>query len=231
VGNVASDEQIGQGGPQRIEHENPIREVGFAQIEHVVTLDLELSDGAFRTYALLHYFWRDKKQMWASTATLAAMRGVKEATILAHLRELIAAGLIERRRRLGQSSIICLKDLPERYLSIAQHLIIERDEASQTLEKTEDKLEKKLNFKFRKNPTLCLVKTADRKINKEKEAREKETEEKELKYKQIKTAHKENVHLDREEHIRSIVQRIIGDMGPEAERQFANALKERHRGE
>jgi len=41
---------------QEIRHRNPIKELGFAAMEHALTLDTDLSDGAYRTYALLKFY-------------------------------------------------------------------------------------------------------------------------------------------------------------------------------
>jgi len=123
-----------------VEFRNPISELGWAKIEHVVTLDLELSDGAYRTYAILHYYWQRKNAAWVGSDTLATVRGKSEQTISNHLKELVDAGLIGRQRRMGRTSMTYLEDLPDRYAEAAKNILSKR-------KKTSGKLSKKLDVR------------------------------------------------------------------------------------
>lgn len=133
----ALDDETIETSPQ-VEFRDPIKELGFARIEHVITLDAELSDGAYRTYALLHYYWQRKDAAWVGSDTLASVRNLTEATISNHLKELKEAGLISRQRRMGKSSMTYLEDLPERYAEAAKLILSKR-------KKSLGKLSKKLD--------------------------------------------------------------------------------------
>lgn len=109
-----------------IEHRNPIRQIGFAQIEHIIGLDVDLSDGAYRTLSILHFYWQQKDVAYPSIETLARVRGKDCATIRRHLAELGDKGIISRARRFGTSSLTYLEDLPQEYQEAAAHMVEER---------------------------------------------------------------------------------------------------------
>lgn len=109
-----------------VEFRDPIKELGFAKIDHILTLDAGLSDGAYRTYALLCYYWQCKNATWAGVDTLAKVRGVKESTLRKHLKELADVGLITRQRRMGRSSLTYFEDLPEKYTDAAKVILKDR---------------------------------------------------------------------------------------------------------
>lgn len=123
---------------QSVAWRDPVKELGWARIEHILTLDINLSDGAYRTYALLHFYWQRKNAAWVGTDTMATVRGCKESTISNHLKELIDAGLISRSRRMGRTSMTYLEDLPERYAEAAGSILAKR-------QKNVGKLSKKLD--------------------------------------------------------------------------------------
>ncbi len=108
------------------EYKNPIRQLGFAMIEHVLTFDETISDGAYRTYAVLVYHCQKKKEMWAGIELLAKERRLSQSEIKSHLKELEDAGLIERKRRMGQSSMTYLQDLPKKYEEAAEIILKKR---------------------------------------------------------------------------------------------------------
>lgn len=116
--------------PDNVEEEvsfrNPVRELGFAQIEHIIGLDVDLSDGAYRTLAILHYFWQQKKRAYPSLETLAKLRGKSQRTISEHLAELEEKGIISRARRMGTSSLTFLEELPQSYTEAAAAILEER---------------------------------------------------------------------------------------------------------
>ena len=112
---------------EQIVHRNPIRELGFAQIEHVLGLDKDLSDGAYRTLSLLHFFWRQSNKAWPSMRTLCKLRGKKHSAISAQLAELSAKGIISRERRYSRSTITWLEDLPKEYYKAAENHLKQRD--------------------------------------------------------------------------------------------------------
>lgn len=128
------------------EYTNPIKQVGFAQIEHVIAFDDTLSDGAYRTYAVLISF--AQKHDWAipSVETLAALRGKDTATISRHLNELQEKKLIDRQRRMGTSSKTIILDLPDEYVEDAIEILQKRDIA-----KMQCKSLQKCNVAHRKN--------------------------------------------------------------------------------
>lgn len=132
-----------------VSFKNPVRELGFAQIEHIVGLDVTLSDGAYRTLAILHYFWQQKKSAYPGLDTLAKLRGKSERTVSEHLAELTEKGIISRSRRMGTSSMTYLEDLPQEYADAATAILTER--MRKTARKTGRKLpvEAEENFQQR----------------------------------------------------------------------------------
>lgn len=123
---------------EEVVFKNPIRELGFAQIEHIIGLDTDLSDGAYRTLSILHYFWQQKKSAYPSIETLAKLRGKSERTISEHLAELETKQIITRARRMGTSSMTYLEDLPQEYKDAAAAILTER--MQKTARKTGRKL-------------------------------------------------------------------------------------------
>ena len=134
-----------------VSFKNPIRELGFAQIEHVIGLDVELSDGAYRTLSILHYFWQQKKRAFPSLETLAKLRGKSSRTISEHLAELEEKGIITRARRMGTSSMTYLEDLPQEYIDAAQSILTER------MQKTARKTGRKLPVAQEENFSLRIT--------------------------------------------------------------------------
>ena len=91
--------------------ERNIREqIGYAMIPHAITQCPDLSDGAFRTYVLLIGFWRQSKKCWPGIERLATIREVSERQIQRHIQEMVVVGIVERRRRVGKSSLTIIKD-------------------------------------------------------------------------------------------------------------------------
>jgi DNA-binding MarR family transcriptional regulator len=133
-----------------VSFKNPVRELGFAQIEHIIGLDVDLSDGAYRTLSILHYFWQQKKRAFPSLETLAKLRGKSERTVSEHLAELTEKGIISRARRMGTSSMTYLEDLPQSYAEAATAILEERA-LRKTARKTGRKLpvEAEANFHLR----------------------------------------------------------------------------------
>lgn len=83
---------------------------GFAIVYHDITLDNDISDGAYRMYALLKMYSHQKNHCWPSVALLAENIGKTEDTASRHLSELEDRGLIVRKRRMGRSSVTWLTD-------------------------------------------------------------------------------------------------------------------------
>lgn len=94
-------------------HRNPVEQLGFAQLRHIATLDPELSDGAYRTYALYLMYAQQQGKGWPSRERLAKERGVNDATVSRHNAELESLGYISRQRRMGQSSITIIEALDQ----------------------------------------------------------------------------------------------------------------------
>jgi len=118
-----ADEPVDSVERTETRYKDPIKQVGYASMEHVLTFDNDLSDGAFRTYAHLKYHWQQKELSWQSVATMARARGISEPTIKRHLAELSENGLIKRERRDGHSSFTWLLDLPQKYVEAARIII------------------------------------------------------------------------------------------------------------
>lgn len=101
--------------PESIRFRNTVKQQGWAQVYHVLTLDTELSDGAYRLYSLLLKYARQSDGCWPGVKTLARDMGRAPSTIKARLDELVRRGLIIRERRLGTSSITWIEDLETIY--------------------------------------------------------------------------------------------------------------------
>lgn len=112
--------------PQQTTYRDPVKQLGWAHVEHILTFDTDLSDGAYRTYALLLSYTHQSKKAWVSVATLAKVRGVKESTLRSYLSELKDKGLISRQRRMGRSAITYIEDLPYSYTQSAFKILQDR---------------------------------------------------------------------------------------------------------
>jgi DNA-binding MarR family transcriptional regulator len=113
---------------EEIRFRNPARQVGFAQLYHVATLDPELSDGALRTFLLYLKYAQQKHVCIPGRDRLARERNIGVATLSRHNAELIAAGYITRRRRMNGSSLTIIEDYENipRLRAIAEREISER---------------------------------------------------------------------------------------------------------
>lgn len=94
---------------------NPVDALGFGMVHHVLTLDHELSDGAYRLYALLLKYARDKSGCWPGRKRLAKDLGKSVATIERRLAELVKHGLITRQQRLHRTAMTWIEDLRDVY--------------------------------------------------------------------------------------------------------------------
>jgi len=88
-----------------------IQALGFAMMSHVLTCCPELSDGAYRLYALLLMYAQQKGKLWASEARLAEDLSVHRTTISRRIKELESLGLITREVRVGASYITWIEPL------------------------------------------------------------------------------------------------------------------------
>jgi DNA-binding MarR family transcriptional regulator len=139
----------GTEAPIEVRHRNPIKELGFAMMEHALTLDTDLSDGAYRTYALLKFYWQHKGTAFPTVETMAEKRGLRRETVGVHLKELVDKGLITRQPRVGTSTLTHLEDLPQEYQDIALAELERRDARREvfltaTLEKSNARREENL---------------------------------------------------------------------------------------
>ena len=101
--------------PEQMRFRRPVHALGFAMIYHVLTLDRELSDGAFRLYALLLKYARQKDACWPGLERLAEDLGKGVPTVKRRLAELVDRGLVTRERRFMRSSVTWIEDLEEAY--------------------------------------------------------------------------------------------------------------------
>lgn len=92
---------------------NPVKQVGFAQLEHVIALDHELSDGAYRTLALYMKYAQQKDTCFPGIERIAKDRGKNVSTISRHNAELEALGYITRQRRTGTTTLTYIEDVYE----------------------------------------------------------------------------------------------------------------------
>jgi len=96
---------------ESIVYRNPVQKVGFAQLSHVIALDPDLSDGAYRTYAIYLKYAQQKGECFPGTERLASDRKKKRVTVSRHTTELVRLGYITRVRRLGTSSMTYIEDV------------------------------------------------------------------------------------------------------------------------
>ena len=101
--------------PEPLRSKSTVKQLGWAQVYHVLTLDKELSDGAFRLYALLLKYARQSGGCWPGVERLTRDLGKTKSTIKARLAELAERGLVTRERRFGVSSITRMEDLEQVY--------------------------------------------------------------------------------------------------------------------
>ncbi len=87
-----------------------IEEVGYSILYHVLTLDRELSDQAFRLYSLLLKYAQQKDYAYPGIERLAEDLGKGEKSIRRAMSELMQRGLITRQWRFGTSSITWIED-------------------------------------------------------------------------------------------------------------------------
>jgi len=151
---------------EEVKFRSPFDEAGWAMVSHLLTEDGALSDGAFRTYAVLLKFAQQKKKLWAGVDTLARLRHRNAATISRHLAELQARKLITRKRRLGTSWITIIEDVTEIYAAKIQscrnarlEIAKMRDQSSQECNGKKNK--QKENEKIEKK---CVPPSADTRV-------------------------------------------------------------------
>jgi hypothetical protein len=94
---------------------NPVKRKGWAQVYHVLTMDEELSDGAFRLYVLLLKYAQQRGGCWPGRERLARDLGTTTRTIDRRLAELIERGLITRVQRVNQTAMTWIEDLEDVY--------------------------------------------------------------------------------------------------------------------
>ena len=114
-----------------IRFRNPIKGVGFGQLYHIITVDPELSDGAYRTYATYLMYAQQSLKAWPGRGTVSDDRDKDEATITRHNQELEGLGYIARERRFGKTSITWIEDAEEnpRLLALASARLEGRNNA------------------------------------------------------------------------------------------------------
>ncbi len=130
---------------EQLRFRRKIDQAGWTQVYHVLTLDKELSDGAFRLYVLVLKYARQSDSCWPGVKRLADDLGKTESTIKRRLAELSSRGLITRERRFCRSSITWIEDLEQVYERLKNEPNVElKNEPTVQLknEPTEEKAEK-----------------------------------------------------------------------------------------
>lgn len=95
---------------------NPVKQEGWAMIYHVLTLDQNLSDGAFRLYVLLLKYARQSENCWPGRRRLAQDLDTTKRTVERRLAELVDRGLITREQRgLGRTAMTWIEDVEAVY--------------------------------------------------------------------------------------------------------------------
>ncbi len=114
---------------EQVRYRNPVKQLGFSQIENILTLDNELSDGAYRLYSLLLMYARQKDNCFPGIEKLGADIGKSGRAILRAMNQLVSLGLITRQKRFGTSAITWIEDIEgiEYYVKAAQARLDESD--------------------------------------------------------------------------------------------------------
>ena len=115
---------------EEFQFRNPVKQLGFAQINHVVTMDLALSDGAKITFQLYLKYAHQKESCWPSIQRIAEERGKTTTTISRHNGELARLGYITRQRRMGRTSLTIIEDVEQipRLQELASTKLQKRDD-------------------------------------------------------------------------------------------------------
>ena len=111
---------------------NPVKQEGWAQVYHVLTLDQSLSDGSFRLHIRLLRYARQKDNCWPGREQLAKDLGDPQPTIECRPAELVARGLITRQQRgRGKTAVTYIEDAEDIYSFIKNEEAspLENDEA------------------------------------------------------------------------------------------------------
>lgn len=127
----------------KIRFRRAVDALGFGMIYHVLTLDRELSDGAFRLYALLVMYARQSGGCWPGIERLAADLDVSQPTVKRRIAELVDRGLVTRDRRYGRSSVTWLEDLEPLYYDRLKNELFEQPFDQLKNDTTEEQAEKK----------------------------------------------------------------------------------------
>lgn len=95
--------------PKTVRWQDAVWQRGFTMIPTALLLDVEISSNALRVYALFqHFAWRPDDE-WPGQDGLAALAQVNEKTLRAAVKELVALGLVETKRRgLGRTNTYTL---------------------------------------------------------------------------------------------------------------------------
>ena len=72
-----------------IRFRNPVKALGHAQVQHAITQDSRISDGAYRLYALYLMYAQQKSLCWPGRARIAQIRGASKQTVTSWNKELI----------------------------------------------------------------------------------------------------------------------------------------------
>lgn len=86
---------------ERASFRNPVKGGGWAQLYHAITCDPDISDGAYRLYALYLRYAQQSDSCFPSRKLLADLLNTSEATITRRNSELESAGYITRERQHG----------------------------------------------------------------------------------------------------------------------------------
>jgi len=98
---------------QEFQFRNPVKQLGFAQIDHAMSMDPELSDGARCTFLLYLKYAHQNPTCWPSIARIASDRRKSEGTISRHNRELVKLGYITRNRRMSLTTLTIIEDVEQ----------------------------------------------------------------------------------------------------------------------
>jgi len=98
-----------------IRFDRPRAQRGFVMIDYVIVTDTDLSDGAFRTYAVLRKFaWDHEASLtedgdpfcYPGLTRIAEERGQSERNVIRHIQEIVKRGYLTKERRgQGQTNL------------------------------------------------------------------------------------------------------------------------------
>jgi hypothetical protein len=94
----------------KIQVERPLTGGPFAMMYGPLILEREISEGAFRTYALIWVLSGSNREEWWSQTNLGKIRGLDRKNVRRHIKELETSGLVDVVRETGKPCRVRVKE-------------------------------------------------------------------------------------------------------------------------